>query len=108
LDEYPAAEGAHPTSPKRPRGDGASRRWRSGLVWSPTAGPRYLLRCAGVTSRSVCSMTAAATDLLGNPLQDTYRLELMDPDGGNRRELKLPDAEGQPIRLEGVGHPDWH
>jgi RNA polymerase sigma factor (sigma-70 family) len=48
-----------------------------------------------------------ATDLLGNPLQTTFRIELMDPDGGNRRELKLPDAEGAAIQLQGVGHPDW-
>jgi RNA polymerase sigma factor (sigma-70 family) len=48
-----------------------------------------------------------ATDLLGNPLRDTIGIEIMDPDGGNRKELKLPDAEGAAIQIQGSSHPDW-
>jgi Tol biopolymer transport system component len=48
-----------------------------------------------------------ATDLLGNPLHETVRIETLDADGGNRKELKLLDAEGTAMQIQNVGHPDW-
>jgi RNA polymerase sigma factor (sigma-70 family) len=49
-----------------------------------------------------------ATDLLGRPIQDSYRLEIMDADGGNRRELKLRTADDVPLFPVMIGDPDWH
>jgi Tol biopolymer transport system component len=67
--------------------------------WSPD-GKRLAV---GLTTRP----RPGATDLPDNPLHLAYRLEIMGADGGNRRELKLTDAEGNPIRLSVIGHPDW-
>jgi dipeptidyl aminopeptidase/acylaminoacyl peptidase len=48
-----------------------------------------------------------AKDLVGRPRSDSYRLEILDADGRNRRPLHLPDRDGDPIPLVGVGHLDW-
>jgi Tol biopolymer transport system component len=37
------------------------------------------------------------------PEDNNWRIEIMDADGKNRRELKLPDTE-----IMWLGHPDWH
>jgi RNA polymerase sigma factor (sigma-70 family) len=50
---------------------------------------------------------AGARDLLGNPIRETWRMETMDVDGGNRRELKLRNAKGEPQVPLGIGDPDW-
>jgi Tol biopolymer transport system component len=49
-----------------------------------------------------------AVDLLGNPIRDAYRLELMDAGGGNRRELKLRNADDVTVFPVQLGDPDWH
>jgi RNA polymerase sigma factor (sigma-70 family) len=49
-----------------------------------------------------------ATDFLGNPIRETYRLEIMDADGGNRKELKLRLSDDVPLVPLGIGCPDWH
>jgi RNA polymerase sigma factor (sigma-70 family) len=48
-----------------------------------------------------------ATDLLGSPILDTYRLEIMDADGGNRREIKLRLSDDVPLIPRLIGLPDW-
>jgi len=41
--------------------------------------------------------------LKGGPEEQNWRIEIVDADGKNRRELKLSDA-----KVIFLGHPDWH
>jgi RNA polymerase sigma factor (sigma-70 family) len=67
--------------------------------WSPD-GKRLAVQC-------VTRPRPGAKDLFGNLLTDTYHLKVMDADGSHRRRLNLPDRDGDPIPLPGIGQVDW-
>jgi Tol biopolymer transport system component len=66
--------------------------------------PKRILQEAGVNYLSACWSPDGKrlAVVLGKSGQLGGRLEVMDPDGQNRREIKLGLD-----KLRGIDHPDW-